>query len=66
MRVTLTFDLPEDKHEMFAALHGSTYESVLHELDREMRLHLKYGAPLTIEDMRRMLRDLLQSTTWQD
>lgn len=66
MRVTLTFDLPEEKHEMFAALHGSTYEGVLHELDREMRFHLKHGAPLTIEDLRRLMYDMLRSTTWRD
>ena len=66
MKVTLAFDLPDERHEMLAALHGSTYESALNDLDREMRNHLKHGTPLTIEDLRRLLHVLLESTPWQD
>lgn len=44
MKVTLTFDLPEEKDELFQALHGADWEYVIWQLDEEfLRKEIKYN-----------------------
>lgn len=66
MKVTLTFDLPEEKNELLLALHAATLHSALCDLDREFRAHLKHGAELRVACLRRELHDTLAITGWQD
>ena len=47
MKSTITFNLPEEKEELNAALNGSLYKARIDELyDRVFRPHIKYGQPL--------------------
>lgn len=74
MRVTLTFDLPEEKDELMTALHAGQYCSVLIDLDTELRAKLKYSSgPDDREDARQFLQELrnnlsseLENTNWRD
>jgi hypothetical protein len=42
MKVTLTFDLPEDASEYQSAIAGDDYRSVLDEIDEWLRQKVKY------------------------
>lgn len=73
MKVTLTFDLPEEKDELLSALHSSTYCSTLLNIDREIRSRLKYfnnenAADLVkfLEDLRSSLFHDLAHTNWRE
>ena len=48
---TLTFTLPEDQDSFEWALSADGMYNVLFELRKDMRDHLKYGQPLTIQDL---------------
>ena len=42
MRVTLTYDLPEEKAELFEALHGFDWKIIVSTLLDELRQRRKY------------------------
>lgn len=65
MRVTLTFELPDERAELFAALRGGAYASALIEVDNAARGCVKHGADPreTIETIRRVVCD---SRVWED
>lgn len=44
-RVTITFDLPEEYHDLEAALRGAEAQSVLWDIDQHCRSLLKHGEP---------------------
>lgn len=55
MKTTLTFELPEDREELDAALNGSLYKDRIDTLYNEVfRPHLKYDKPLMPESEHRM------------
>lgn len=68
-KVTLTFDLPEDRSEMHAALFGQDALLALWDIDNKCRGLLKHGdlsedAAQVVEDIRQLvptnLLDLLE------
>jgi len=66
MKVTLTFDLPDERHELMNALYGGTYSYVLSDIDSTIRGSLEYGTPLALEDLREDIREQLAGTPWGD
>ena len=65
MRVTLTFDLPDEKNELLLALHADQICCAILDLDQELRAHLKYGTKLDIGALRSELHESLSETGWQ-
>lgn len=73
MKVTLTFNLPDDHADFMSALHSSAYCSALLALDREIRTRIKYfhnddAADLVkfLEDLRSSLFHDLAHTNWRE
>ena len=67
MKVTLTFDLPEDRQQHNAAVHGMDWALVCWELDEELRKFLKYdhnfkSADEALENIRRTLHSLIEES----
>jgi hypothetical protein len=67
MRAILEFNLPEDRQEHNAAVHGMDWALVCWELDQEIRKFLKYGndfksADEALEDIRRTLHNLIEES----
>jgi hypothetical protein len=60
-KVTLTFNIPEEREEMQYALHGVEYSIVLSDLDNWLRAMTKYQDIETVEvdKVRDKLRELL-------
>lgn len=60
MKVTLEFNLPEDKDELFRAQKGSDYYLILVELDRKLRDLAKYQnqKKIGIDTMRTLIREI--------
>jgi hypothetical protein len=50
MEAILKFNLPEDEPEFKLALMGSSYHSVLWDLDQELRSDLKHNDSLTDQE----------------
>lgn len=65
MKVTLTFNLPDDTGAMECALHGQTYVCALLDIDDALRSHIKHGSPLTMQELRDQLYELLAATPWR-
>lgn len=42
MKMTLTFDLPEEKYESEMAVHGGDWHSVVYDVANELRRLVKY------------------------
>ena len=65
MRVTLTFELPDERADLFVALHGGTYASALTEIDNAAHGCLKHDgdARETLEAIRQVVCD---SRVWED
>ena len=63
MKATLTYNLPDEQFEFDAAVKGAKAQSILLEMDQEMRAIIKYQDGLLPEvyDMVERLRDLLRS-----
>lgn len=63
MKATLTYNLPDEQFEFDAAVKGIKAQSILLEMDQEMRAIIKYQDGLLPEvyDMVERLRDLLRS-----
>jgi hypothetical protein len=63
MKATLTYNLPDEQFEFDAAVKGVKAQSILLEMDQEMRAIIKYQDGLLPEvyDMVERLRDLLRS-----
>ena len=61
MRVTLSFDLPEEKTELFNALQGFDWEMVVGELARQLRQWRKYEGKesVKIEELEQFLHEEL-------
>lgn len=65
MKATLTFDLPEEKQEHNAAVHGMDWALVCWELDQDLHKLLKYGnnfksADEAVENIRETLRKFIE------
>jgi len=62
MKATLTYNLPDEQFEFDAAVKGMKAQSILLEMDQEMRAIIKYQDGLLPEvyDMVERLRDLLR------
>lgn len=43
MKVTLTFDLPEDRNELWLAIEGCGWMSVVLDMDNWLRSQIKHG-----------------------
>ena len=43
MKATLTFDLPDERSEHLAAVHGLDWALVVWTLDQELRARIKHG-----------------------
>ncbi len=58
-KASLTYSLPEEKHEHLSAVHGSEYQSALWEIDQWLRNLVKYEdrTVVQIEDVRKRIRD---------
>lgn len=52
MRVTLTFELPEEMHGLMLALRAPELLSALDSIDRDLRSHQKHGTSLDIDRLR--------------
>lgn len=51
MKTTISFNLPEEREELDAALKGSLYKDRIDTLYNDVfRPHLKYDKPILIED----------------
>jgi len=63
MKATLTYNLPDEQLEFDAAVKGAKAQSILLEMDQEMRAIIKYQDGLLPEvyDMVERLRDLLRA-----
>lgn len=59
MRVTLTFDLPEEKTELFDALRGIEWELVAWDLDQWLRSEIKYQDKNELQSARDKLWELI-------
>jgi hypothetical protein len=65
MEAILKFNLPEDEPEFKLALMGSSYHSVLWDLDQELRSDLKHNDSLTdqeyekVKSIREKLHELM-------
>jgi hypothetical protein len=64
MKVTLTFDLPDERGELLLALHAGQMCSAILDLDRELRLHVKHGAVLDVVSLRRDLWEAMEGSGW--
>jgi hypothetical protein len=62
MKATLVYNLPDEQFEFDAAVKGIKAQSILLEIDQEMRAIIKYQDGLLPEvyDMVERLRDLLR------
>lgn len=63
MKVTLSFDLPEERDNLDCALKGNDYKIIINDLDQLLRSKLKYETlseevHLALTDVRRCLHDL--------
>lgn len=55
MKTTISFNLPEEREELDAALNGSKYKVRIDALyDDVFRPHLKYCKPILVEDETKM------------
>jgi len=63
MKATLTYNLPDEQFEFDAAVKGAKAQSILLEMDQEMRAIIKYHDGLLPEvyDMVEKLRDMLRA-----
>jgi len=63
MKATLIYNLPDEQFEFDAAVKGTKAQSILLEMDQEMRSIIKYQDGLLPEvyDMVERLRDLLRA-----
>lgn len=61
MRVTMSFNLPEDREEHEAALQGGTLRAALEVFDNKLRNMLKYEDKkyIRIENVRKILNETL-------
>ena len=68
MKATLTYNLPDEQFEFDAAVKGIKAQSILLEMDQEMRAIIKYQDGLLPEvyDMVEKLRDLLRVKCWEE
>jgi hypothetical protein len=60
MKATLEFQLPEDRHDFLAAIHGSQARAALWEIAQHCRGVLKHGEPS--EELARhmhLIRDMI-------
>jgi hypothetical protein len=62
-KATLTYDLPEEQTDFDMATHASDMWIILHDLDNELRSHLKYDSHPewhgdTVEEIRKILWDM--------
>ena len=64
MKVTLTFELPEERSDLLLALNAANLASGLSEINHQLRAHTKYGTVLNPEEMRREIRESLEGTEW--
>lgn len=65
MKVTLTFDLPDERIELFTALCGGQYASALIDIDNFAKACLKHdGDPqAALEDIRQAV---VESDVWNE
>jgi predicted DNA-binding transcriptional regulator YafY len=49
MRATLTFDLPDDEHDLRDAMAGTEARFCLQELSELLRSRVKYGSPTVVQ-----------------
>lgn len=57
MKAILEFTLPDDQYEYDCARRGQAAICILSDMDRKLRDALKYGTPLTLEELRSWLGD---------
>lgn len=62
-KITLEFDLLEEKSEYEMALHGGDYYCALHDIERWLRDLLKYNdtLPKTTRDAYQLVRDRIHT-----
>ena len=60
-KATLSFNIPEEREEFEAAVHGGEYKDVIYQIDMRLRNMEKYEdkETITIEDARSMIREFL-------
>lgn len=59
MKAKLEFNLPEEDYEFREAVNGGKYHSMLSEIDNYCRSQLKYGGPLTKEEVLENIREMI-------
>ena len=56
MKVTLEFQLPEEREEHIRAVHSADAWALLDDIDQELRRILKYGSEITRDQMAESIR----------
>jgi hypothetical protein len=60
-KATLSFNIPEEKDEFEAAVHGGDYKDVIYQIDMKLRNMEKYEDKemISIDEARTMIREFL-------
>lgn len=63
MKVTMEFDLPEERNELIGSIKSMSLFSVIWSMDQWLRGKIKYDNREEFEEVRQQLRDLLDTYT---
>ena len=60
-KVTITFNIPEDREDMFNAIHGGEYRDAIYKVDQRLRAMEKYEDKemVAVDEVRTLIREAL-------